>query len=187
MTKLILLRHEKRESFPGFFSNLTQEGFKDAFFLERKLKKMKIDVLFCSPFVRTVQTIFPYCLKNDTQINIEYALHEYKHNPYFFIEPEIYSYTDIPNKLLHSIINQKYKSFIKKDKGFNFNFLENEENLEKRTHSFLKHLSTNKKYKNKTVLCVAHKGVINKIKQLLNKKVKMDDDFPMGSFEIFNI
>ena len=36
--KLILLRHEKRENYPGFFSNLTEEGHKDSIKLVKKLQ-----------------------------------------------------------------------------------------------------------------------------------------------------
>ena len=53
--KLILLRHEKREDYSGYFSNLTDEGLKDSFELEKKLKKIKIDKIFCSPLF-----LFPY-------------------------------------------------------------------------------------------------------------------------------
>ena len=185
--KLILLRHEKREDYSGYFSNLTDEGLKDSFELEKKLKKIKIDKIFCSPLARTLQTIFPYALKNNKKVNIEYALYEYKHNPYFLLEPEIYNVDDLNNEYLKFIINKNYKSYINKDKDFNFQLLENEPHLENRVNKFLNHLKSNKTLKNKTLLIVTHKGVINKIKGLINKKTKMDDDFPMGSYEIINL
>ena len=40
--KLLLLRHEEREEYPGFFSNLTRNGLKNAFQLEKILKKRKL-------------------------------------------------------------------------------------------------------------------------------------------------
>ena len=55
--KLILLRHEKRENYPGFFSNLVENGFKDSIKLIKKLDKLNIDIIYCSPLVRTLQTI----------------------------------------------------------------------------------------------------------------------------------
>lgn len=183
MVRLILLRHEKRENYPGFFSNLTNDGIKDAFNLSKKLKLLNIDIIYCSPFVRTLQTIFPYCYNYNKKVNIEYALHEYKHNPYFIFEPCIYNIEDIDNFFLNSINNTNYQSLIK-PKDFNYFLLEDEKNLNKRINEFLNYL---KKYKkNKNILLVSHKGVINQIKKIINKNTNMDDAFPMGSYEILN-
>jgi len=186
MVNLILLRHEKREDYPGFFSNLTDEGLKDAFKLTKSLKTLNIDVIYCSPLVRTLQTIFPFCNETEKKVNIEYALHEYKHNPYFLLEPSIYNINDIQNPLLHAIINHRYKSLIQ-PKDFNYLFLEDEINLKRRIRKFLNHLKKNKEYKNKNILLVTHKGVINQIKKIINKKTEMDDTFSMGTFEIIKI
>ena len=184
--KLILLRHEKREDYPGFFSNLTHEGLKDSIKLIKKLNKLNIDMIYCSPLVRTLQTIYPYCKKNNTKINIEYGLYEYKHNPYFLLEPEIYSIRDIKDKDLTSIVNNKSRSKFKKS-NFKYNFLEMENNLENRINTFLNFIKNNKKFKDKTILFVTHKGIINKIKKLLNFDITMDDEFPKGHFEIINL
>lgn len=183
--KLILLRHEKRENYPGFFSNLVEDGFKDSIKLIKKLDKLNIDIIYCSPLVRTLQTIHPYCKKNNIKVNLEYALYEYKHNPYFLLEKEMYGVKDIKNKDLTSINNKKYKPKFKKS-DFNYNFLESENDLENRLNIFLHFIQNNKKLKNKTVLFVSHKGVINKIKQILNFNITMDDEFPKGHFEIIN-
>lgn len=183
--KLILLRHEKRENYPGFFSNLVEDGFKDSIKLVKKLDKLNIDIIYCSPLVRTLQTIHPYCKKNNIKVNLEYALYEYKHNPYFLLEQEMYGVKDIKNKDLTSIINKKCKPKFKKS-DFNYNFLESENDLENRLNIFLHFIQNNKKLKNKTVLFVSHKGVINKIKQILNFDITMDDEFPKGHFEIIN-
>lgn len=183
--KLILLRHEKREDYPGFYSNLTSDGLKDSIKLEKKLNKIDIDIIFCSPFIRTIQTIYPYSFKNNKKINIEYALHEYKHNPYFLFENEIYSIKDIKDKNLTTIINNNYKSKFSKN-DFNIIFLENEEHLQFRLNIFLRYLFNNKNLKDKTILLVSHKGVINRIKKTLGFDISMDNNFKMGSYEIFD-
>jgi broad specificity phosphatase PhoE len=185
MVRLILLRHEKRENYPGFFSNLTNDGLKDAFKLSKKIDSLHIDIIYCSPFIRTLQTIYPYCFKYDKKINIEYALHEYKHNPYFLLEPNIYNIEDINNPYLESIIKKEYKSIVQTN-DFNYIFLEDEPYLKNRIQKFLNHLKKNNKYKNKNILLVTHKGVINQIKKIINKNTNMDDDFQMGSYEIIN-
>jgi len=182
--KLILLRHEKREIHPGFFSSLTEEGLEDSKLLIDKFKKYKIDQIYCSPLLRTLQTIYPYCIKNKRKVTIEYALHEYKHNPYFLIEPKIYDVEDLKDNNLLSIVSKKGKSKFKKE-DFQYDILENENNLEKRLLVFFKYLKKKEKQNsNQTLLLVSHKGVINKIKQMINHKTGMDDEFPKGHFEI---
>ena len=71
---------------------------------------------------------------------------------------------------------------MKKD---DFIVLENEKNLEKRIIPFFNYLLNN--YHNKTVLLVSHKGVLNKIKDLYIKKTDLEDEFEMGSFEVYDI
>lgn len=184
--KLILLRHEKRENYPGFFCNLTKEGFEDSFKLINKFKKYKFDFIFCSPLVRTLQTIYPYCIKNKVKVNVEYALYEYKHHPYFLIEHNIYNMKDIDNKYLKNISNKKYKTKYKQN-DFDFLILEDEIHLENRLSIFLNSLKNNKKYKNKTILFVSHRGVINKIKNMTGYSNNISSDFPKGHFEEIKI
>ena len=181
--KLILLRHEERHFDIGFNSNLTDNGIiRSCTSLIEKLEKLNIDIIFCSPFIRTLQTIFPYSYKYDKKINIEYGLYEYLHNPYFLIYKWYYDISEINDNDLNSIINLDYKSIIKKD---DFNVLENENDLEKRIKIFINFLKQN--YNNKNILIVSHKGVINKIKDIYIKKTDMNDDFEMGEIEIFRI
>ena len=182
--KIILLRHEKRENYPGFYSNLTKEGFIDSYKLIKKFKKYDIKEIYCSPLVRTLQTIHPYCLENKVKVNIEYALYEYRLNPYFLLEPRTYSVSNIKNKYLTQIRNPKYKSVVKK-KYFDYLLLEDEVSLEGRVKIFFNYLKNIKKLENKTILIVSHKGVINMIKKINNKKIK--GDFPKGHYEIINI
>ena len=185
--KIILLRHEKRENYPGFFCNLTEEGFIDSIQLIKKFKKYKIDEIYCSPMVRTLQTIYSYCKKYNKKVNIEYGLYEYKSNPYFLFEPSSFSLKDINNNELTNIVNNKYSSIIQQNE-LNIYF-ENENHLENRIKKFLNHLIKykNTKYKNKTILFVSHKGLINKIKQLLKLNVQMNSPFPKGHFEVISL
>ena len=83
---------------------------------------------------------------------------------------------------LKSIIQLKYKSVVDKN---DFHILENENDLEKRIKKFFNYLL--EKYKNKTVLLVTHKGVINKIKDIYIQKTDMDAEFDMGQHFTFEI
>lgn len=181
--KIILLRHEERGIDIGFLSNLTENGIIKSFSnLPKKLKKLKIDLIFSSPFIRTLQTIFPYCNKYKKNVNIEYGLYEYLHNPYFLLFQWYYTEDNIEDMNLKSIININYTSIIEKK---DFKVLEDEENLGFRIKKFISYLFN--EYPNKTILIVSHKGVINKIKDIYLKKTDLNDNFEMGNFETINI
>lgn len=178
--KLILLRHEERYMDVGFYSNLTDDGIINSCILPKKLKKLDIDIIFTSPFIRTLQTIFPYCNKYNKKVNVEYGLYEYIHNPYFLLGEWYFTTNDIKDNDLKSIINTKYSSTVTKD---DFSILETEFDLQKRIIKFFNYLNLN--YNDKCVLLVTHKGVINKIKDLYIKKTDMSANFDMGHIEIY--
>lgn len=183
--KIILLRHEERGFDCTFYSSLTDEGIiRSCTSLPEKLYKKKIDYIFCSPFIRTLQTIFFYANDANKKVNLEYGLYEYLHNPYFLLGNWFYTYNQIHDRDLESIVNINYKSIVEKN---DFSILENEKNLEVRIQKFMNYLLTHKKYKNKTILFVTHKAVINKIKDLYIKKTDLENNFPMGHLEIINI
>ena len=180
--RIILLRHEERGYDISFNSELTDNGIINSFLLINKLKKYNIDVIFSSPFIRTLQTIYPYANKYKKLINIDYGLYEYIHNPYFLLIKWYYNINDIVDRDLQTIINKNYTSIVNEN---DFSILENENDLSKRLIKFFNYLKQN--YNNKTVLIVSHKGVINKIKDLFVKKTDMDEEFDMGNIEIYKI
>ena len=63
--RLFLLRHEERPKEVGFYTELTEEGKKNSINKVKQLEKLNIDKIFCSPFIRCVQTIEPFCLKHN--------------------------------------------------------------------------------------------------------------------------
>lgn len=76
--KLYLLRHEERPlDQVGFETELTNMGKSRASTsLKNKLKAINIDEIFCSPFIRTLQTI-DYYMKDESKVaNIEFAISE---------------------------------------------------------------------------------------------------------------
>ena len=181
--RVILLRHEERGVDVGFNSNLTEIGIINACnLLPDKLNELNIDIIFSSPFIRTLQTIYPYSNLYNKSVNIEYGLYEYLHNPYFLLGNWYYTINDINDGDLRSIINYNYESVIKKN---DFSVLEDEEDLEKRIKKFFEYLKRN--FYNQSVLIVTHKGVINKIKDVYMRRTDMDENFSMGSIEEFEI
>jgi broad specificity phosphatase PhoE len=180
--KLILMRHEERGPNPGFFTELTDNGIVNSCIIPDLLKDFNIDIIFSSPFIRTLQTIYPYSKKYNKKINVDYGLYEYIHNLYFKINNWYYTLNDIKDEELKNIINNDYISIVNKN---DFKILEDEKSLENRIIKFFSYLNTN--YYDKTVLLVSHKGVINKIKDVYIKNTGMDDEFEMGSIEFYNI
>jgi broad specificity phosphatase PhoE len=181
--KLILLRHEERFNDVGFFTPLTEKGLLNANLLANKLQMdyNKIDIVFCSPFIRTLQTIYPYCIKNKKKVNIEYALYEYIHNISFLRDDWYHTINDIRDENLKEIVNQNYESNVNKT---HFTILEDEDSLERRIHLFFHYLFY--QYPDKTILIVSHMGVINKIKDLYIQRTEMNDRFEMGTYEEYD-
>jgi broad specificity phosphatase PhoE len=180
--RIILLRHEERGYDISFNSELTDNGIINSLLLTNKLKKYNIDIIFSSPFIRTLQTIYPYASKYNKSVNLDYGLYEYIHNPYFLLVKWYYNIDDIKDRDLKNMINRNYNSIVNEN---DFSILEDETDLSQRLIKFFSYLRQN--YNNKTVLIVSHKGVINKIKDLYVKKTNMDEEFDMGHFEIYDI
>ena len=181
--KIILLRHEERGFDVGFNSNLTDKGISNTIDLSDKLKNLNINYIYSSPFIRTLQTIYYYSTKYNIKVNIDNGLYEYLHSPYFLINKSHYTIDNINDKDLLSIINKNYTSQVNINDLY---VLENEKDIENRISIFFEYLIKNHN-KNDTILIVSHKGIINKIKDMYFIKTDMDDDFPMGHFEIYNL
>ena len=76
---LFLLRHCERDlSSPYFDTSLLPEGFRNA---ENKvlnnLQNLKFDKVYCSPFIRCLQTIKPFLESSNTSITVDYLLMEW--------------------------------------------------------------------------------------------------------------
>ncbi len=191
--KLILLRHEERDlSDPRFFTPLTTNGKENALSLVLKLNQLEnqnihIDYIFSSPFLRTLQTIYPYAKSHNLKVNTEYGLYEYIHNPIFELKLDDWYHTidEFYNKdfnYIYNIINTHYKSIVKKE---DFHILENHKSLENRIIKFFNYLLTN--YRDKTILIVSHMGTINSIKNIYIEPTNMNKRFEMGHFEIYDL
>jgi broad specificity phosphatase PhoE len=77
--KIFILRHEDRTMDGTFFSPLTQDGLDNSIKLIETLTKCEINVIYSSPFIRTLQTVFPYAKSKKININLEHSLSEIQH------------------------------------------------------------------------------------------------------------
>jgi broad specificity phosphatase PhoE len=77
--KIYILRHEDRTRDCTFFSPLTFLGLQRANELVPILDECNIDLIISSPFIRTLQTIYPYSSHKNIKINLEYGLSDIHH------------------------------------------------------------------------------------------------------------
>ena len=56
--KIYILRHEDRTMDCTFFSPLTKKGLENSLSLISLLKEKNISYIYCSPFIRTLQTVY---------------------------------------------------------------------------------------------------------------------------------
>jgi 2,3-bisphosphoglycerate-dependent phosphoglycerate mutase len=172
--KIYILRHEERTKDASFFSPLTKQGHKNAQNLVNTLEKLNINKIYCSPYIRTLQTIHPYSKKYNIPINVDYGLVEILHES--IIPPKSYD-VELPDYMGEYFnVNKSYYPLItNKD----LEYPENDKKLSKRTKKIFKHIIDTNKYAtintNKhvnNILVVTHQGLC---KNIINIKNKIDD------------
>ena len=184
--KLYILRHEERTIDATFFSPLTEKGLENSKMLGKKIEKIGIKIIYCSPYIRTLQTIYPFSLKSDIKLNLEYNLIEIQHPS--IIPPKSYN-VELPlyiAKLFN--YNPDYKSIMKPNM---ITYPESSKELEQRTIEFLKILIRKYYSTNETILLVTHQGlckVILNIIRKFGKKSKPDEElcnnYPTGELSL---
>ena len=74
--KLYILRHEDRTKDCTLFSPLTELGLSNSFQLKSILNNENINIIYSSPYIRALQTVYYYAEKYNIKINIELGLGE---------------------------------------------------------------------------------------------------------------
>jgi len=157
--KLYLLRHEQRGNDISFLSSLTVKGqVNSATLISPKLRKCGISTIYCSPFTRTLQTIYHFSVDTKIPVNIEWALAEsYPFDPTI---PDEFNY----------IINPNYESFCEYESPHSEKLFSTSD-LKLRVKHFIETLD----FSLGNILLVTHLPVINAI--LLSKGVEIVDIF----------
>lgn len=184
--QLYILRHEERTIDATFFSPLTEKGLENSKNLVEKLDKLKISKIYCSPYIRTLQTIYPFSIKNNIKLNLEYNLIEIQHES--IIPPKSYK-VELPNYMAKQFnYNPNYISAIKPDM---INYPETSIDLEYRTKQFLKALIEKYHNTNETILLVTHQGlcqvILNIIKKFGNLSKPTESEvisYPIGTLSL---
>ena len=168
--KIFILRHEDRTMDLTFFSPLTKKGLDKSLKLSDTLNKIKVDTIYSSPYIRTLQTVYPYTKKTNLPIKLDYSLTELYQNDN--IPKKSYSIT-LPEYIAENFnYDQNYTSSIKPT---DIKFPEEIKNFKKRVKNFLLDLIKNNYKSNKNILLVTHQGVIDVIERIIKKSNNKDE------------
>lgn len=177
--KIYLLRHEDRTMDKTMFSPLTSEGLNNSQKLKKLLDEIKIDTIYSSPYLRTLQTIYPYSSSKNLEIKVDYSLSEIN---YPKMIPEDSYQVRMPEYLLE-MFNGRDKSILQPE---DFKYPEGKEDVKKRVKVFLKMLLEQNKDKNKNIIICTHQIIINIILEIAN--IKKEDNYPTGGLsKIFDV
>ena len=175
--KLYIMRHCDRDlNNCSFESPLIDKGHLNAMDCCSIMIKNNITTIYCSPFLRTIQTSHYYSSKNAIPINIDYSLAEY---------------VDINDKhLMYSINNYKiplewYRKYnIKTDSMIHstFNNYETICDCINRVTVFIDFIKKKYSNTNENILLVTHKSIVNTLSNF-----NIDKPYRMGLITEINI
>lgn len=166
--KLILLRHFQRFSKPLFFTELTTVGKKNANSIVSRLSTLNIKHVFSSPFLRTIQSVVPFCEYSGIKINAENGLYESLDDCVFKNQP-IYDIRNIESYTQH--INTDYKSVVYKN---HITYPDSLNNVNERVTKFYKWIIKHyKENKDGNILCVSHQTTLYYLSKLCNCPTKL--------------
>jgi 2,3-bisphosphoglycerate-dependent phosphoglycerate mutase len=178
--KIYILRHEDRTQDCTFFSPLSEIGLHNAKKLVPILKENNINLIFSSPFIRTLQTVNPYLKEISQTVNLEYGLCDIHHPD--IIPPRSVGVT-LPEYLAkHYNYNPEYKSLIKANE---IKYPENTKDCEKRMRRVIKSIIENYYKTEKNILIVTHQSLCDTMIKVINKfsndyRHKLNDEISKG-------
>jgi 2,3-bisphosphoglycerate-dependent phosphoglycerate mutase len=169
--KIFILRHEERPSDCSFFTPLTKQGLTNAkqLVLDLNKKDIKIDIIISSPFIRTLQTIFPYALNKKLKIKLEYGLSEI-HIPECITQRAVGMI--LPEYIGESFnYDNNYESIIKYNE---IKYPEDINDVKKRINKILKNLICKYKNTETNILLVTHQSLCTSALEKIIKSVNID-------------
>lgn len=170
MSLYILINEEYYSQNPLFESSLNKTGYNNAKKLCNFIDILNIDIIYSSPFYRTVQTIYPYCIEYNKLINIDNSLYESMNSLLFNKYNKNFCWCNLPNKY-HHIINKKYKSIY-----HYVNLHESFDDVCKRVKPFINKI---KNYK-KNILIITHPITCNAIRNYFNNHINENNKLNNG-------
>ena len=170
--QLYVIRHEKRDKSPAYFTHLTEEGlFKSLNIIPYELKKYNIDIIYSSPYLRCLETIEPFSKQNNKLINIELGLCE--------SDLQI-NIKDIQDTIKYFNYNSNYVSIVSEN-DINYGS-KNVYSMVYRVKKMLNNIIEQHKNTNNNIILVTHMSIVNILFHLINKtpNFDMEEYRPMG-------
>jgi broad specificity phosphatase PhoE len=178
--KIYILRHEDRTMDGTFFSPLTADGLENAVKLIEVLDRCKIDYIYSSPFIRTLQTVYPYVKKRNLKINVDHSLSEIQH-PHLI--PVKSFQINLPTYIAEQFCcNPAYISTLD---PIRHNYPEDDRSVCSRVKAFLAKLIREKINTNHNILIVTHQIVCNCILKKATRRyqdvvIELHSNYPKG-------
>jgi broad specificity phosphatase PhoE len=174
--KIYILRHEDRTIDCTFFSPLTQKGLENSLLLSCSLIPLNINEIYCSPFIRTLQTINPYIKKTNKKIKLEYSLTEIKHESIIPIKSHN---VELPTYLAEIFnYDESYQTFINTNE---ISYPETSSKLRQRVINFLREIIIKNYKTQKNILLVTHQGICNIILNIIKAN---EDQYQLGKLSL---
>jgi 2,3-bisphosphoglycerate-dependent phosphoglycerate mutase len=183
--KIFILRHEDRTQDASLFAPLTKIGLDKSLKLANILDEINITTIYSSPYIRTLQTIYPYVKKKGKNVKIDYSLSEI--NDDNLISKNSVG-TNLPEYIAESFLyDSQYKSVIQPE---NIPYPEKEKDVQKRIKQFLKGIILNHYQKDDNIIIVTHQVVCSNILKIINKLTGKNIDesntknYPIGGLTL---
>jgi 2,3-bisphosphoglycerate-dependent phosphoglycerate mutase len=183
--KIFILRHEDRTQDASFFSPLTKAGLENSIKLIPILENLQIKYVYSSPFIRTLQTVYPYLKQSNTNVKLDYGLSEIKHED---LIPKWSHTTRLPEYMNENfLVDSNYKGSVEPE---DITFPEKEIDVQKRVKVFLKNIISNHLNTDDTILIVTHQVVCNIILKIIYKygkekpPVESANNYPKGAVSL---
>jgi len=183
--KIFILRHEDRTQDASLFAPLTKIGLEKSVKLANTLDEINITTIYSSPYIRTLQTIYPYVKTKGKNIKIDYSLSEI--NDDNLISKNSVG-TNLPEYIAESFLyDSQYKSVIQPE---NIPYPEKERDVQKRIKQFLKGIILNHYQRDDNIIIVTHQVVCSNILKMINKLTgnKIDEsiikNYPIGGLTL---
>ena len=159
-----------------FSSPLDATGLENADNIVEDLEKIDINQIICSPFLKCMQTIYPFCIKNIRKINLEFSFHG-TCNPL----DNIYSFHHFGYSYVEKIVNIRYQS---KLLSSNMHKNENSNDIRHRIFPFLYNLYNRYKMSKERILIITHQNIQEYILKFFNTFPKCKTSITQPFIEI---
>ena len=175
---IYFVRHEERPMDDStFLIELTEAGKnRAATSLKNTLLKLNINTVYCSPFIRCLQTINPFIKESGLKVNVENCIQEVFWDPKFIDKPNA-KLSDEHKKLYD--VSSKYIPVMEPN---TLSYPENDSSVRTRVNRFSDFIKSNYKDSCSNILICSHMSpvnfLINEFSEDLNRQ--MMDQYDMG-------